>query len=77
MRKWIKKLWTEVAYNGKLLVGWAMTQIPGISDYPGLVTAVNEFLANPSAENTTNLLIQAFLAGAAGHRLLKILAKVL
>jgi hypothetical protein len=66
----------ELAKNGKLLVGYILSQIPGLSDYPGLVTAINKYLADPSSQNLVDLGIQLLLAGAAGHRAFKLLVAI-
>lgn len=77
MGKFFKRLLAELLVNGKSLLAWLMLEIPGISDYPGLVTALNAWLADPSKANLINLAWQALFAGASGHRLIKILANVL
>lgn len=72
--KFIGGLFNELLKNGKMLIGYILMQVPGITDYPGLVDAIHEFLADPtSQEKIVKLIIQIFLAGAAGHRVAKII----
>lgn len=77
MFNFIKKLFFEIAENGKLLLGYLLQEIPGLTDYPGLKTAIEDVLANPTRENFIKFLIQALMAGAAGHRAIKIVTKIL
>ncbi len=77
MFNFIKKLFVELAGNGKMLLGYLLQEIPGLTDYPGLVSAIQEVLANPTRENFIKFLIQALMAGAAGHRAIKIVTKIL
>lgn len=74
MIKYIRKLLLELMLNGKSLLAWLVLEIPGISDYPGLVEALQALSANPTRQNLINVLWQALFAGAAGHRLIKVLA---
>lgn len=73
----IKFLLVELSVNGKLLMGYLITQVPSLTQYPGLKTALETFLNNPSKENFIALAFQAFLAGAAGHRILKIVTSLM
>lgn len=61
--------------NGKSLVAWLIHEL-GLSGYPGIVDAANEFLANPSSANAWKLGFHIFWALASGHRALKILKNV-
>jgi hypothetical protein len=72
-----KKLFSELLQNGKLLIGYVLMNIPFLTDYPMILDALEKVLQDPSEQNLTKLMIQIILAGAAGHRILKILAKVL
>lgn len=72
-----KVLLPELLANGKLLIGYLLVQAPWLSDYPGLLDALNKLAENPTSRQAQiNLALQVFLAGAAWARLLKILAKV-
>lgn len=68
---------SEIALNGKALAAWVLLEIPAISDYPGIVEALNRYIEDPSKQNLINLFWQCLFAGAAGHRFWKILAKLL
>lgn len=72
----IRDLIREVTLNGKSLIVWVLNQWPGLTSYPGLVEALKAFLEEPTQNNFGHLLFQVFWAGAAGHRLLKLLAKL-
>lgn len=70
----LNDVFLELAKNGKLFIGYLIMQVPGLTDYPGLVTAVEEFLNDPTQANAVaKLILQIFLAGSAGHRVAKIL----
>lgn len=73
----IKRLLAEIAANGKLLIGYIIQEIPELSNYPGLKAALEDFVAAPNTVNGFRLLFQIFLLGAAGHRVVKIILKVL
>ncbi len=73
----IKRTLAEVALNGKAIVVYILNEVPGITEYPGLSDAMQEYVSNPNSTNLIHLLFQALWAGATGHRALKILAKVL
>jgi hypothetical protein len=75
--KFLRKLLVEIAQNGKLLIGYIIQSIPELTNYPGLKTALEEFVANPNSVNGFKLLFQLFLLGAAGHRFVKILFKAI
>jgi hypothetical protein len=68
----LRNLIREVLINGKLLLGYVMLNIPELNLYPMLKGALEEFISHPTTLNGIRLLVQIFLAGGAGHRLLKI-----
>lgn len=74
--KWLKNFFSELALNGKALLAWIALEIPGLSDYPGVVESLNIYIENPSTQNLINVLWQALFAGAAGHRLIKVLRNI-
>jgi hypothetical protein len=58
--------------NGwKSIISYLLLQVPGLSDYPGVVTAIQEALANPTKQNVINLVLQLALVGALSHKALK------
>lgn len=68
----------EFVANGKLLAGYIITEFPTItghelSEYPGLLDAIQGFATHPDNAHLFRLAFQVFLAGAAGHRLFKVL----
>jgi len=73
----LKKITGVVATDGKSLLVWILNEWPGLTDYPGLLEALKKFLENPNKVNLTHVLFQALWALAAGHRLIKVLAKVI
>lgn len=73
MIKKIKNLIIELAVNGKGLSAWILNTIPGVTDFPGLKTALETFIADPNKQTGTNLAFQLFWTFASGHRALKIL----
>lgn len=73
----LKKLIHQVLLNGKLLLGYIVVQVPELTNYPGLLDSLNEFFSNPNFSNGFALLFQIFLAGSAGHRLLKVIKTAL
>lgn len=77
MFKFFKNLYYELLFNGKMLTGYVLMNIPFLTDYPMILDALEKVLQDPSEQNLTKLVIQIILAGAAGHRILKILAKIL
>lgn len=77
LRKFLNKAIAELAVNGKLLLVWITNEFPGITEYPGLNDALQKFLSEPTQSNLWHLIFQAVWAGAAGHRALKILVKLL
>lgn len=76
MFKFLKNLLTELAANGKSLIAWLINE-SGATGMPGVADALQAFLANPNDNTLGFLVFQLFWAGASGHRVLKILAKVL
>lgn len=72
-----KKLFFELIQNGKMLITYLLMNVPELTDYPMLQSAIQDFFENPSRENLTKLLLQVALAGSAGHRIFKIVKKVL
>lgn len=77
LSSFLKRTTAELAVNGKLLLVWITNEYPGITEYPGLYEALQKFLAEPTQSNLWHVIFQAVWAGAAGHRALKILVKVL
>lgn len=64
----------ELGKNGKLLLGYILIQFPELgTNYPGLYSALQDFVAHVDWKTTLNLLIQLLLAVGALHRLQKIL----
>lgn len=62
--------------NGwKMVIAWVLTQIPQLSDYPGLLTSIQEAIAHPNKQNVVNLAIQLLMAVGAIHRINKNLKK--
>ena len=61
----------------KLINGWKsvlsylLISVPGITDYPMLVDAINKVLAEPSRQNILNFAVQLLLAGSIFHRVIK------
>lgn len=72
--KFLRKLLNELMLNGKGLMAWVIAQVPGLVEYPGLLSALNELAEHPSKAALIAVLFQALWAGAAGHRLLKVMA---
>lgn len=73
----LKKLAVEFSINGKSAVAWLVLQVPELTNYPGLIDALESFIAAPSYITGVQLAWQLFFAGATGHRIVKILAKVI
>lgn len=73
----LKRLSVALAVDGKSLVAWLTLQIPGLVQYPGLVEALQSFAGTPTVASFIAVAWQILFAGAAGHRLVKILSKVL
>lgn len=68
-----KKLLNKIAMEGKSLLVWILNEVPGITDYPGLYEALQKLIAEPSVRSLLHALFQALWAGAAGHRLIKLI----
>lgn len=77
MIKVLFALLKELMVNGKSIVAFIMLQWPGLSDYPGIASALQALGDNPSKQNLINLAWQLLFAGAAGHRLIKIIKEKL
>ena len=76
-KDFFKALFNELLLHGKMLVGYLLIANPWLTDYPTLLTALQDFLANPTKENLMNAIAQAVLAVGAGHRIVKILLRIL
>lgn len=62
--------------NGwKMVLAWLLTQVPQISDYPGLLGAIQEAITHGNRQTFTNLAIQILMAVGAIHRVQKNLKK--
>jgi hypothetical protein len=72
---WLRLL-AELKDNGKSLVAWVLNE-SALTAYPGIVQALQAYVADHSKQNLYNLFFQLLWAVASGHRLLKILNKVL
>jgi len=75
MRKFVKNLMGEIANNGKFLVGYVITQVPGLTSFPGLTTALNTALVDRTPASYVDLVGQLLLAVAAMHRAGKVVVK--
>jgi hypothetical protein len=55
--------------NGwKSIISYLLLQVPGLSDYPGVVSAIQDAVANPTSQNILNAVLQVALAGALAHK---------
>lgn len=61
--------------NWKSVLGYLLVSVPGINDYPMLVSAVREVVANPSRHNIIALIGQLVLVTGILHRIQKNLRK--
>lgn len=75
--KFFRELLAELFVQGKMLVGYLLVANPWLTDYPTLVSALQDFVANPSKETAALAVAQAILALGASHRIVKILVAVL
>lgn len=66
----MKNVWLMLS-GWKSVLAWLMLQVPGLSDYPGIVGAINDAMAHPSKEKVLNLAWQVLLTVAAMHRVKK------
>jgi len=58
--------------NGwKSILSYLLLQVPGLSDYPGVVSAIQDALAHPTTQNVINVILQLALAGALSHKAVK------
>lgn len=73
----LQDLLKELLKNGKSFITFLLNSIPGITDYPGLLDALNAYLAAPTKQNALNIAFQLFWALAASHSLVKVLKGVL
>lgn len=73
LKQYLQSLALELTVNGKSLVIWLTNEIPGLTDYPGLIQALQELVSNPTMSSFLHFLFQAAWAGASGHRLIKVL----
>ncbi len=72
MGTFLKNLGVELASQGKLLVGYVITQAPGVTSFPGLTTAVTTAVTDHTPASYFDVGAQIFLALAAIHRVGKI-----
>ncbi len=77
MWKFLKELLSQTLVHGKMLVGYFLIANPWLTDYPTLLTALQDVIANPSRATFMNAIAQAVLALGASHRLVKILQTVM
>lgn len=61
--------------NWKMVAAWALMQIPQLTDFPGLMTAIQEALAHGNRQTFINLFVQLLMAVGAAHRVKKNLSK--
>lgn len=61
----LKSLISEVASNGKLLTGYILTQIPGATSFPGVVTAFHTASTDQTAASYIDLAVQSLMLIAA------------
>lgn len=59
----------------KTVIGYVLLLIPGLSDHPMLLGAIEKVLREPSAQNLIELAIQLLLAAGVSHRVVKNLSK--
>lgn len=58
--------------NGwKTIAAWILLQIPQLTDYPGLLSAIQEAIAHGNRQTFTNLLVQALMVIGVAHRAVK------
>ncbi len=69
----LKNLFLQLKDNGKLLLGYLLTQVPELTNFPGLTTAIETALNDLTLKSFIELAIQILLAGAAGHRVVKVM----
>lgn len=69
----LKSLLKQFKDNGKLLLGYLLTQFPELTNYPGLLTAIQTALHDLTLKSFIELAIQILMAGAAGHRVVKLI----
>jgi len=62
----------QLLMNGKLLMGYVVSQVPGLTSFPGLTTAFKTALADRTPAAYADLAVQVVLAAAALHRTSKI-----
>ncbi len=67
-----KALLEEVKANGKFLIGYIITQVPGVTSFPGVITAAKTALSDQTSASFIDLGAQVLLAVAAGHRAVKV-----
>lgn len=59
-------------FNGwKTVISYLLLSVPGITDYPMLVDAIQRAISDPSKQNVINFVVQFFLAGSIFHKVLK------
>ena len=72
MSSFLKRLYQEIKSNGKLLAGYAVTQIPGITSFPGLTTSIHTAIADRTPASYLDVGAQLLLAIGATMRAKKI-----
>ena len=70
--KFLGKLFGELGDNGKLLVTYIVSQIPGATSVPGLGTAINTAIADHTPAAYIDLGLQLLMLAAALVRTKKI-----
>lgn len=76
MMGFLKAFFNELLLHGKMLIGYILIASPWLTDYPTLLSALQDFLAEPTQEKLLKAIAQAILALGAGHRLVKILSSI-
>ena len=57
--------------NWKMVLAWVLTQLPDITSYPGLLSAIQELIAHSNRQTIINFLVQALMAVGVAHRVKK------
>lgn len=57
--------------NWKMVLAWVLTQLPDITSYPGLLSAIQELIAHSNRQTIINFLVQALMAIGVAHRVKK------
>lgn len=81
MGKLFKAIWQVIAERGKMLIGYLLIANPWLTDYPTLLSSLQDLLNHWSSGNKTELAIkalaQAVMALGAGHRFVKVFQAIL